>query len=100
LTPVAASEEFHYVNAVADTKDAGIQLYDSVQNKFSSSLEATESSANSLIQSAFTPGNSQFSGYLPCLETRSEKLWNLYHLGVRNLLFARRISPDSVYGRT
>jgi hypothetical protein len=95
-----ARQEFQYVNSVADSKDAALQLFDSIQNNFAESLQANERSNNRVLESAFTPGNSEFSGYLPRLETHSEELWNLYHLGVRNLLFARRISPDSVYGRT
>jgi hypothetical protein len=53
-----------------------------------------------LLKSAFTPGNSGFSGYLPQLETDNESLWQLYQAGFRNLIFARRASPDSKYGTT
>ena len=53
-----------------------------------------------MLKSAFTPGNSDFSGHLPQLETDDESLWQLYHAGFKNLLFARRASPDSAYGTT
>ncbi len=51
-----------------------------------------------LLRSAFTPGNSQFSGHLPQLITSSRELWKFYHTGFTNLLVNRRVSPDSVYG--
>ena len=95
-----ATQELRYVNALGETREAALALYDSLQNGFADALKAGEISNNLTLQNAFTADNSEFSGYLPRLETRSEDLWNLYHLGLRNLLFARRISPDSAYGRT
>jgi len=53
-----------------------------------------------LVRAAFTPGNSEFSGHLPQLITNDESLWNLYYRGFTNLLFGRRVSPDSAYGAT
>jgi hypothetical protein len=94
------TKELHYVNAVdADSKDA-LAAYDELQSGFAQLASDNEIAFNSLLRSAFTEGNSDFSGYLPQLETDDESLWQLYHAGFKNLLFARRASPDSKYGTT
>ncbi|HEX3105123.1 MAG TPA: hypothetical protein VHQ22_11790 [Terriglobales bacterium] len=94
------TQELHYINVVdADSKDA-LADYDELQSGFAQFSRENESAFNSLIRSAFTEGNSDFSGYLPQLQTDDESLWQLYHAGFKNLLFARRASPDSKYGTT
>jgi hypothetical protein len=94
------TQELHYVNAVdADSKDA-LAAYDELQSGFLQFLRDNATEFNSLIRAAFTEGNSDFSGYLPHLETEDESLWQLYHAGFKNLLFARRASPNSKYGTT
>ena len=94
------TQELHYINVVdADSKDA-LAGYDELQSGFAQFSRENESAFNSLIRSAFTEGNSDFSGYLPQLQTDDESLWQLYHAGFKNLLFARRASPDSKYGTT
>jgi hypothetical protein len=92
--------ELHYVNAIAENADAANRLYDHLQANFSNALEDNERAFERLVRSAFTPGNSDFSGYLPQLITKDETLWNLYYNGFKNLLSARRRSPDSAYGPT
>ena len=94
------TKEFHYVNVVEGTAETALAAYDDLQSRFSEVERENESSFNSLLNSAFTPGNSDFSGHLPQLETDSESLWELYQAGFRNLMFARRASPDSKYGTT
>jgi hypothetical protein len=94
------TQELHYINAVdADSKDA-LAAYDELQSGFTHFARDNETEFNSLIRSAFTEGNSDFSGYLPQLQTDDESLWQLYHAGFKNLLFARRASPASKYGTT
>ena len=92
--------ELHYVNAIDQDRRTALAAYDSLQSNFSRIARDHEQSFNNLSKSAFTPGNSDFSGHLPQLETNDESLWNLYHAGFKNLLFARRVSPDSAYGTT
>lgn len=94
------TRELHYANALAATADEALALYDRVQHGFDGLARENEQTFDRLVRSAFTPGNSDFSGYLPQLETDSEELWNLYHAGFRNLLFARCASPASAYGAT
>ena len=94
------TKEFHYVNAVEETVQAALAAYDDLQSRFTEVDHENETAFQSLLKSVFTPGNSDFSGYLPQLETDDESLWQLYHAGLRNLLFGRRVSPDSKYGAT
>lgn len=95
-----AEQELHFVCAVAEDVNAANQLYDRLQTRFRSAISQNEEDFERLIQSAFTRGNSDFSGHLPQLHTESEPLWNLYQNGFKNLLTARRRSPDSAYGPT
>jgi hypothetical protein len=94
------TKEFRYVNTVDGSVESALTIYDELQSHFVESLTENETEFNGLLRSAFTPGNSAFSGYLPQLETDSESLWELYQAGFRNLIFARRASPDSRYGTT
>jgi hypothetical protein len=90
----------NFIVAIADTGGAALDLYNSLQSEFDDLLKENESSYSSVVHSAFTPGNSEFSGNLPSLVTDNESLWNLYYNGFANLLSARRLSPDSIYGPT
>jgi hypothetical protein len=91
---------FNFVLAIAENGRAALELYDKLQAGFTGLTKENESVFASLVHSAFTPENSEFSGNLPRLVTSDESLWKLYHNGFANLLFARRLSPDSVYGPT
>ena len=94
------TKELQYVNVIEQDRQSALATYDALQSDLREVARAHELSFNSLIHSAFTPGNSDLSGHLPQLETNDEALWNLYHAGFKNLLFARRASPDSAYGNT
>ena len=91
---------FHYVNALAEDHASAVAAYDHAQSEFDAILRENLETYTSLIRSAFTPGNSAFSGHLPQLVTEDESLWRLYYVGFTNLLTGRRISPDSKYGPT
>lgn len=93
-------KQLNFVAVLASRAQEALELHERLQARFSELEAAQESSFQSLINSAFTAGNSDFSGHLPRLITKDESLWKLYHNGVANLLFARRLSPDSAYGRT
>jgi hypothetical protein len=94
------TKEFRYVNVVEEDSQSALKAYDALQANFANIAQQNEDEFNRLLKSAFTPGNSDFSGYLPQLETDDESLWQLYHAGFRNLIFARRASPSSKYGTT
>lgn len=92
--------ELHFVAAIAAEAAEAAAMHDRLQSSFEALEARTGQRFEQLIESAFTAGNSDFSGHLPRLETESETLWNLYQNGLKNLLTARRRSPDSVYGPT
>jgi len=94
------SRTFHYLNLLGEEPDATLNSYQEQQANFARLLEQNEERFTSVLRSAFTPGNSEFSGHLPLLATRSRELWKLYHAGVTNLLINRRMSPESFYGTT
>jgi hypothetical protein len=92
--------ELHFVATMAATAAEAEAMHDRLQAEFANLDRQNETAFDHLLQSAFTPGNSAFSGHLPQLKTDSEALWNLYNNGLKNLLTARRRPPDSVYGPT
>jgi hypothetical protein len=92
------TRRFQYANAIADTADDANALYDRIQSTFAAAEQANEDFYAGMLKALFTPGNSYFSGHLPTLHTDDESLWNLYFAGIKNLISARRHSPDSKYG--
>lgn len=93
-------KHLNFVLAIAENGRAAFDLYDGLQANFASLETESESVFTNLVRSAFTPENSEFSGSLPRLITNDQSLCKLYHNGFANLLFARRLSPDSAYGPT
>jgi hypothetical protein len=92
------TRRFQYVNAIADTGEDANQIHDVLQASFADAEKANEEFYAGMLNALFTPENSYFSGHLPALHTDDETLWNLYFAGIRNLISARRHSPDSKYG--
>jgi hypothetical protein len=92
--------ELHFVAAIASHATDAEALHDRMQAGFAGLDQENERNFERLVRSAFTPGNSDFSGHLPQLQTDNETLWDLYHNGFKGLLTARRRSPDSAYGPT
>jgi len=92
--------ELHFASSLGASELEANALYDRLQSQFADLEQQNERRFDQLLHSAFTAGNNDFSGSLPRLQTSSETLWNLYHNGLKNLLTARRRSPDSVYGPT
>lgn len=91
---------FQYVNAIAPTAAEANGMHDEIQGSFGAAEQENEQFYAGMLRALFTPGNSYFSGHLPSLHTDDESLWQLYFSGIKNLLSARRLSPDSKYGRT
>ena len=94
------SRTFRYVNALADTEQEANRLHDELQATFDEAEQQNEQFYAGMMKALFTPGNSYFSGHLPTLHTDDETLWGLYFNGIKNLMSARRYSPDSTYGPT
>lgn len=92
------TRRFQYVNAIADSVEEANLAHDRLQATFAAAEQENEAFYAGMLKGVFTPGNSYFSGHLPTLHTDDETLWNLYFAGIRNLISARRHSPDSTYG--
>lgn len=92
------TKRFQYVNAIAETAEEANALQDRLQASFAEAEQANERFYEAMLRAVFTPDNSYFSGHLPALDTDDETLWKLYHNGIKNLISARRLSPDSKYG--
>jgi hypothetical protein len=94
------TQTLQYVNVVGENAGAALESYDRHQTNFEELLKQNEQVMSTLLRSAFSPGNSEFSGHLPQLQTDNPALWQLYYTGFAGLLFCRRLSPHSVYGPT
>jgi hypothetical protein len=92
------SRVFRYVNALADTEEEANRLHDELQAAFDEKESQNEQFYAGMMRALFAPGNNYFSGHLPTLHTDDETLWALYFNGIKNLISARRYSPDSKYG--
>jgi hypothetical protein len=91
------TKTFHHANVIGDDGEAAVKLYDQLQARFEQLATENEERFTSLIRSAFTPGNSDFSGHLPQLVTRDRALWKLYYTGFAGLLISRRLPPNAAY---
>ncbi len=91
---------FQYVNMIGDDHATVLDAYTRQQAQFRQSLKESEETWDARIRSAFTPGNSEFSGHLPHLITSDRSLWKLYHAGFLDVLLSRRVTATSVYGPT
>ncbi|WP_169580593.1 MULTISPECIES: hypothetical protein [Microbacterium] len=91
---------FGYVNAVGRTRDEAVAAYDAVAADVPGAVAESERYWNAQLEAAVTPGNSEFSGHLPMLETTSEPLRRLYWWGILGILYFRRDHAGNVLGRS
>lgn len=95
-----ATARFGYVHAVAGTEAAAEAAFAGVAADVPAVVDAAETFWDSQLEAAFTPGNAEFSGHLPKLETTSEPLRRLYWWGVLGTLWFRRDFEGNVLGRS
>ncbi|MEA5116098.1 MAG: hypothetical protein VB036_00610 [Propionicimonas sp.] len=74
--------------------------YASITADLDGQLAAVRRYWDEALAAMFTPGNDQFGGSLPVLETSNEALRTLYWWGALGVLYFRRDNPASVLGRT
>lgn len=99
---VAAGAEgrFGYVNAVATSRADAFAVFDEVAGDVEGAVAASERYWNAQLEAAVTPGNQEFSGHLPVLETSSEPLRRLYWWGILGVIYMRRDYAGNVLGRS
>ena len=91
---------FGYINAVGRTRDEAVAAYDSVAADVAGAVAESERYWNAQLEASVTPGNSEFSGHLPVLETTSEPLRRLYWWGILGILYFRRDYAGNVLERS
>jgi hypothetical protein len=99
---VAAGAEarFGYVNAVGTSRDDAFAVFDAVAADVEGAVAASEQYWNAQLEAAVTPGNGEYSGHLPVLETTSEALRRLYWWGILGVIYMRRDYVGNVLGRS
>ncbi|ADD41951.1 hypothetical protein [Stackebrandtia nassauensis] len=95
-----ATARFGYIHAVGDSEAAAVAAFDSVAADVPGTVAAAEAFWNGQLDAAFKPGNGEFSGHLPILETTSEPLRRLYWWGVLGVIWFRRDFAGNVLGRS
>ncbi|WP_022891550.1 hypothetical protein [Agromyces subbeticus] len=91
---------FGYVHATATSRAAALAEFDRAAVDVPGAVAASERFWNAQLEAAFTPGNAEFSGHLPVLETTSDALRKLYWWGVLGVIWFRRDFAGNVLGRS
>ncbi|MEU6858165.1 hypothetical protein AB0B28_04720 [Glycomyces sp. NPDC046736] len=94
------SARFGYVHAVGATREAATAAFEAIAADVPGTVRAAENFWDAQLDAAFTPGNEEFSGHLPTLETSSEPLRRLYWWGVLGTIWFRREFEGNVLGRS
>lgn len=95
-----ATARFGYVHAVGASKDAATAAFDAIAVDVPAAVRTAESFWDAQLEAAFRPGNTEFSGHLPTLDTNSEPLRRLYWWGVLGTVWFRREFEGNVLGRS
>ncbi|GLZ78203.1 hypothetical protein Afil01_30100 [Actinorhabdospora filicis] len=95
-----ATARFGYVHAVAATEAEAHAVFERATTDVAATVAATEDYWNGQLSAAFEPGNTEFSGHLPVLETSSAALRRLYWWGVLGVIWFRRDYTGNVLGRS
>jgi len=95
-----ATARFGYVHAVGATEADANATFDRLRANLPAAIRSAETFWDKQLAAAFQPGNTEFSGHLPTLETTSEPLRRLYWWGVLGTIWFRRDFAGNVLGRS
>ena len=98
--PSGESRRFGYVQAVSATEQGAADAWQRVAADVPAAVASAESFWNRQLEAVFTPGNSEYSGHLPVLDTSSGALRKLYWWGALGLIWFRREFAGNVLGRS
>lgn len=98
--PAGGSARTGYVHAIGTTADAARRTFSQVAADVPAAVAAAEKFWNRQLTAAFTPGDDEFSGALPVLETASEPLRRIYWWAALGLIWFRRDWEGNVLGRS
>jgi len=98
--PPGGTVTLYYLNIIAGDTEAALALFDSLANaglddRFAGHRRAWDQQ----IAAAFAPGNSEYSGFLPTLQTADPEIRRLYYTAALGVIYFRRDNPFSVIGR-
>ena len=92
--------ELSYVNAVGESADEARATFDALVRDVPGEIARARSFWNDELRAVFTPGNGRYSGHMPVLETSDPDVLKLYHTGILGVIYFKRDTPHSAYGRT
>lgn len=95
-----ATGRFGYVQSVATSRAGALAIFDHVVADVQAAVNASEEFWNHQLRAIFTPGNDEYSGNLPVLETSSDALRRLYWWGALGVIWFRREFAGNVLGRS
>ena len=98
--PAGGSARTGYVQALGATADAARATFSNVAADVPAAVASAEEFWNRQLSAAFTPGNGEFSGSLPVLETTSEPLQRIYWWAALGVIWFRRDYEGNVLGRS
>lgn len=88
-----------YVQSVEETAEAAREVYDALVRGVPAELDRVRKDWNAELKAVFTPGNDRYSGHLPELDTTDDDVAKVYQMGALGVVYFKRDSPHSVYGR-
>lgn len=94
------SARFGYVHAIGTTLAAATAAYDVSIQDVPGAVSESERFWNAQFAAAVTPGNTEYSGHLPVLDTNNAALHRLYWWGITGVLWFRREFVGNVLGRS
>ena len=94
------TQQISYVNTIAETEIEASSIYDSFIRDVTGELGRVRENWNAELKAIYTPGNDQYAGHLPELDTTDAEIRKLYWMGALGVIYFRRDSPFSVLGRT
>ncbi len=90
---------FGFVHVTDASEAPALRAFDRAVADVPAVVDAARDRWNATLEAAFTPGNDEFSGHMPVLETDNAALRRLYWWGVMGVIWFRRDNPTSVLGR-
>ncbi|MGD8778689.1 MAG: hypothetical protein PVH88_06970 [Ignavibacteria bacterium] len=94
------TEIVYYTNVLGEKTEEVLNQFDSIVNeKIGNHFSKNELQWNDQIKAVFTEGNSEYSGFMPILDTQDKDISRLYYTGIIGTIYFRRDNPYSVYGR-
>jgi hypothetical protein len=88
-----------FIVAIGASNDEAQQLFDSIIANVDAEISRARDEWNRELRAVFTPGNDRYSGHMPLLETSDPDILRLYHMGILGVIYFKRDTPWSVYGR-